>query len=68
MACNLTIWDAAGKSKTVVSCDEENAGKIIVDDHAAKASNQYTDVSGKGFSVDWSKCRLIRFDRRCDGA
>jgi len=64
MACDLTVWDTQGKAKMAVVCDEENAGKIIVDDHAARATGQYVDVSGKAFSVDWTKYRLIRFNRR----
>lgn len=66
MACDLTIWDTGNKSKKVVVCDEDNATKIIVDEHAGRASGQYVDTSGAKFSADWSKCRLIRFNRRRD--
>jgi hypothetical protein len=64
MACDLTIWDTATKSKKVVVCDEENAGKIIVDEHAARAPGQYRDAAGQAFTADWTKCRLIGFCRR----
>jgi hypothetical protein len=66
MACDLTIWDTAGKSKKTVVCDEENAGRIIVDDHAARGAGQYVDAAKQPFTVDWTKCRLIRFARRAD--
>ncbi len=67
MACELTVWDTQSKKKTSRVCDDENASKVIVDDHAARATGQYADASGKAFSVDWTKCRLIRFNRRRDG-
>ncbi len=63
MACELTLWDSTRKTKTTVVCDEENAAKVIADEHAAKASGQYVDVEGKTFSADWTTCRLIRFNR-----
>lgn len=64
MACDLTIWDSAAKSTTTITLDEENAAKAVVDDHAAKSTGEYTDMAGKSTSIDWTKCRLVRFARR----
>lgn len=64
MACDLTIWNTEDKSKRVVQCDEDNTTKVIEDDHAAKATGEYTDTAGKTFSVDWTKQRLVKFNRR----
>jgi hypothetical protein len=63
MACELTIWNTEDKSKRMVVCDEENAGKIVEDDHAAKGGGDYADTSGASFAVDWTKCRLVKFNR-----
>jgi hypothetical protein len=64
MPCDLKIWDSAAKSKTAILCDEENAAKIVADEHAGKATGQYSDVAGKSASFDWTKCRLVKFARR----
>jgi len=37
---------------------------LVSDDHAAKGPGEYTDVNGKKFSVDWTKARLIGFNRK----
>ncbi len=64
MVCDLTIWDSASKTKMKVQCDEDTASKVIVEEHAGKGAGQYTDLSGKPFSADWTKCRLVAFARR----
>jgi hypothetical protein len=64
MACDLTLWNASTKTKKVVVCDEETAGKIVQDDHAAKGTSHYADAAGATFDVDWVAWRLVRFNRR----
>ncbi len=64
MACDLTLWNAATKAKKVVVCDEDNAGKIVQDDHTARGAGHYVDTSGTSFDVDWTQWRLVRFNRR----
>jgi len=66
MTCDLTLWNAATKTRKVVVCDESTADKIVQDDHAAKGTAQYADASGATFDVDWTSWRLIRFNRRHD--
>lgn len=63
MACHLVICDPAAHTRTEYTCDEDNAGRIVQDDYAANASGEYSDTSGKSFSVDWTKLRLIAFKR-----
>jgi hypothetical protein len=64
MACQLTIYDPVSKKRDQYTCDEENAGRVVVDDHAAAAAGQYQDVSGKAFQVDWKQSRLVSFARK----
>lgn len=66
MACDLTIWNSGTKEKKSVVCDEEISAKIIEDDHAARATGTYSDISGAKFTVDWTQNRLVRFARRRD--
>lgn len=64
MPCDLTVWDPESKVKTTLVCDEENAGRIVTDEHAAKSTGEYLDTSGNKHRFDWTRCRLVRFDRR----
>lgn len=64
MACTLTIWNTQTKQKNVVVCDEDSVLKIVQDDHAARGAGDYVDTKGAKFSVDWTKCRLVRFARQ----
>ncbi len=64
MACQLAVYNTQTKVKNQYTCDEQNASKVVEDDHAAKATGQYTDTSGKSFSVDWTQCRLVSFNRQ----
>lgn len=63
MACHLAIYDPEAGNKQTYVCDEENAGKIVEDDHAASQSGEYGDVEGNKFQVDWTKQRLVSFKR-----
>lgn len=67
MACELTVWNRQTGQKQVFTCDEDNAGKIIEQEHAGHGTGRYTDVAGKSFEVDWTKSRLIRFVRQRSG-
>jgi len=66
MACRITVWDRKSGQKQQYVCDEENVGRIIEDEHAGAKTGQYTDTQGQTFSVDWSTCRLINFQREMD--
>lgn len=66
MPCHLTVYDPAGPSKQTWVCDEANTERVVGDDHAAAGSGEYTDVSGRRFTVDWTRCRLIGFVRKRD--
>ncbi len=63
MACRITVWDAKSGRKQGYTCDEENVGRIVEDEHARGKTGQYVDTGGKSFSVDWAACRLINFQR-----
>lgn len=64
MSCHLVVYETDTKSKHTYACDEANTERLVADDHAAKASGEYTDVNGTKFNVDWTKSRLISFARR----
>ena len=64
MACQMQIWDARSGKTRVYVCDEQNAGEIIHDDHAATGKGRYSDVGGKSFQVEWGSCRLVGFVRQ----
>ena len=66
MACHLTVFDPESRAKSEYDCDEANTARVVEDDHIAKGSGSYTDVSGKSFEVDWTKRRLIGFARKRD--
>lgn len=63
MACELKVWNTESKKKQQYVCDEDNAGRMVENDHAAKGPGEYTDTSGKKFTVDWTKERLVSFKR-----
>jgi hypothetical protein len=63
MACELSVYNTETKTKQLYVCDEDNAAKMVENDHAASASGQYTDVKGNSFTVDWKKQRLVSFKR-----
>lgn len=64
MPCHLVVYETDTKSKKTYDCDEANTERLVSDDHAAKGSGEYTDVKGQKFNVDWTKARLIGFNRR----
>jgi hypothetical protein len=63
MTCELRVYNLETKKKQSFVCDEDNAGRMVENDHAAKASAEYADASGKKFTVDWTKERLVSFRR-----
>jgi len=63
MACELWVYNTETKKKQRFVCDEDNTGRIVENDHAAKGTGEYTDTGGKKFSVDWTKERLVSFKR-----
>lgn len=63
MACTLIVFDTETRAKDTYVCDEEQTARIVEDDHAASGSGEYTDTGGQTFNVDWTRQRLIRFDR-----
>jgi len=66
MPCQLVVYDPDAKSKQTYVCDEANTERLVGDDHAAKGPGEYTDVTGRKFTVDWTKKRLIGFARKRD--
>jgi hypothetical protein len=66
MPCDLTVFDTQARTKTVYRCDEGTTSRLVEDDHAAKATGEYTNVAGNRFSIDWTTCRLIGFSRKRD--
>lgn len=64
MACQMVVYNPQTKSRAQYVCDEQNTTRVVEDDHAAKTTGQYTDVSGKAFSVDWTQYRLVSFSRQ----
>ncbi len=64
MACQVVIYDPDAKSRKTYTCDEANAERVVSDDHAAKGKGEYTDTAGKKFSFDWTKARLVAFNRK----
>lgn len=63
MACELCVYNLDTKKKQRFVCDEDNAGRMVENDHAAKATGEYADTSGKKFAIDWTKERLVAFKR-----
>ena len=63
MACELHVYNAETKKRQCYVCDEDNASRMVENDHAAKATGEYADTSGKKFTVDWTKERLVSFKR-----
>jgi len=63
MACTLTVFDTNSRAKNTYVCDEDQTARMVEDDHAAAGNAEYTDTEGKSFSVDWTRQRLIRFNR-----
>jgi hypothetical protein len=63
MACTLTVFDTESRAKNTYVCDEDQTARIIEDEHAAAGRGQYTDTGGQSFDVDWTRQRLIRFNR-----
>lgn len=63
MACELQVYNTETKTKQAYVCDEDNAGRMVENDFAAKGTGEYTDTSGKKFVVDWTKQRLVGFKR-----
>lgn len=66
MPCEVVVYDTKSKAKTQYVLDEDNTTRLVEDDRAASKSGEYTDASGKSFSVDWTQYRLIRFARQMD--
>jgi hypothetical protein len=63
MACELHVYNTETRQKQRFVCDEDNAGRMVENDYAAKGSGEYTDTSGRKFTVDWTKERLVSFKR-----
>ena len=63
MACELHVYNTETRKRQRYVCDEDNASRMVENDHAAKAAGKYTDTSGKEFAVDWTKERLVSFKR-----
>ncbi|NLE59644.1 MAG: hypothetical protein GX616_14890 [Planctomycetes bacterium] len=63
MACELKVFNTETKAKQAYLCDEDNAGRMVENDFAAKGTGEYTDTSGKKFVIDWTKHRLVAFKR-----
>jgi hypothetical protein len=63
MPCYLTVYDLQAKTKQTYTCDEDNAARVIEDEHTAGGSGEYADVQGKPFKADWTRHRLIAFKR-----
>ncbi len=63
MACELHVYNTETRKKQRFVCDEDNAGRMVENDFAAKGSAEYVDTSGRKFSIDWTKERLVSFKR-----
>ena len=66
MACEITLWNSKTGKKQTFTCDEENAAKLVEDEHGGSGSGKYKDVKGSAVSADWSTWRLIKFSRTRD--
>ncbi len=64
MPCTLTVFDTESREKTTYVCDEDHTARMVEDDHAAGGSGEYADVDGKAFSIDWTRKRLVAFNRQ----
>ncbi len=64
MPCHVVVFETATRTRSEHTCDEENTARIVEDDHAAKSTGEYRDLAGETFAVDWTRSRLVSFQRK----